>query len=74
MVNEGLSFLREEVIMVNRILRDDPTKSSMHNREGLSVTAIAKAVADWRMWPLYILGLTHMSTFPSPVFAQKHPD
>ena len=49
--------------MVNRILRDDPTKSSMHNREGLSVTAIAKAVADWRMWPLYILGLTHMSTF-----------
>lgn len=51
--------------MVNRILRDDPSKSSMHNREGLSVFAIAKSVMDWRMWPLYILGLTHMST-PSP--------
>ncbi|KAJ3789968.1 major facilitator superfamily domain-containing protein [Lentinula aff. detonsa] len=51
---------REEVILVNRILRDDPSKSDMHNRQGLSVRAIWKALRDWRMWPLYILGLTHM--------------
>jgi sugar phosphate permease len=51
---------REEIIMVNRILRDDPSKSDMHNRQGLSVWAIWKALRDWRMWPLYILGLTHM--------------
>ncbi|KAJ3778322.1 major facilitator superfamily domain-containing protein [Lentinula raphanica] len=51
---------REEIILVNRILRDDPSKSDMHNRQGLSVPAIWKALRDWRMWPLYILGLTHM--------------
>ncbi|KAJ7757496.1 major facilitator superfamily domain-containing protein [Mycena metata] len=51
---------REEVIMVNRVLRDDPTKSDMHNREGLSPKRIYEALKDWRMWPLYCLGLVHM--------------
>ncbi|KJA28565.1 hypothetical protein HYPSUDRAFT_177732 [Hypholoma sublateritium FD-334 SS-4] len=51
---------REEVIMVNRILRDDPTKSSMHNREGLNIRMIWEALKDWRLWPIYALGLTHM--------------
>ncbi|KAI0732415.1 MFS general substrate transporter [Fomitopsis betulina] len=51
---------REETIIVNRVLRDDPAKSDMHNREGLSVLHILHILKDWRMWPLYILGLTHM--------------
>ncbi|OAX42117.1 MFS general substrate transporter [Rhizopogon vinicolor AM-OR11-026] len=51
---------REEIIMVNRVLRDDPTKSDMHNREGLTIKMIWDTVCDWRMWPLYVLGLTHM--------------
>jgi predicted MFS family arabinose efflux permease len=51
---------REEIIMVNRVLRDDPSKSDMHNREGLSVGMIWEAVKDWRLWPIYALGLTHM--------------
>ncbi|KAG1754764.1 major facilitator superfamily domain-containing protein [Suillus paluster] len=51
---------REEVIMVNRVLRDDPTKSDMHNREGLTVGMIWNAICDWRMWPIYVLGITHM--------------
>ncbi|TCD62157.1 hypothetical protein EIP91_007285 [Steccherinum ochraceum] len=50
---------REEVIMVNRVLRDDPTKSDMHNREGLTLTKVFKVLQDWRLWPIYILGLTH---------------
>ncbi|RDB29373.1 hypothetical protein Hypma_016020 [Hypsizygus marmoreus] len=50
---------REEVIMVNRILRDDPSKSDMHNREGLSIKMIFQALQDWRMWPIYILGIVH---------------
>ncbi|KAJ4485678.1 major facilitator superfamily domain-containing protein [Lentinula aciculospora] len=57
---QGWFTEREEVILVNRILRDDPSKSDMHNRQGLSVRAIWKALQDWKMWPLYILGLTHM--------------
>ncbi|KIK70542.1 hypothetical protein GYMLUDRAFT_32584 [Collybiopsis luxurians FD-317 M1] len=57
---------REEIIIVNRILRDDPSKSDMHNREGLSIAAIWKAVRDWRMWPIYLLGLTHMMPVGPP--------
>lgn len=44
-----------------RILRDDPTKSDMHNREGLTIGMIWNAICDWRMWPIYVLGITHMS-------------
>ncbi|KIJ66393.1 hypothetical protein HYDPIDRAFT_86987 [Hydnomerulius pinastri MD-312] len=51
---------REEIIMVNRVLRDDPTKSDMHNREGLSPYMIWKTLCDWRMWPIYFLGIVHM--------------
>lgn len=43
------------------MLRDDPTKSSMHNREGLTPRMIFGALTDWRMWPIYCLGLVHMS-------------
>ncbi|WVQ87938.1 hypothetical protein IAS59_001669 [Cryptococcus gattii] len=49
---------REEVIIVNKVLRDDPTKSSMHNREGLSPTDFWRSISDFDMWPLYIIGLT----------------
>ncbi|KAG8739180.1 hypothetical protein FRC10_006071 [Ceratobasidium sp. 414] len=51
---------REEIIMVNRVLRDDPSKSDMHNRQGLSPKMIWQSLCDWHMWPLYILGLVHM--------------
>lgn len=46
---------REEIIIVSRILRDDPTKGDMHNREGLSLKRIWTAVCDYDLWPLYIL-------------------
>jgi len=46
--------------MVNRVLRDDPSKSDMHNREGLSIRMIWEALKDWRLWPIYTLGLTHL--------------
>ncbi|KIJ27074.1 hypothetical protein M422DRAFT_271761 [Sphaerobolus stellatus SS14] len=47
---------REEVIMVNRVLRDDPTKSDMHNREGLSFKRIFSVALDYNMYPMYIIG------------------
>ena len=55
---DGWFTEHEEVIMVNRILRDDPSKGDMHNREGLSFPLIWSALLDYDMWPLYLLGLT----------------
>ncbi|GAB7331236.1 hypothetical protein MBLNU13_g02699t2 [Cladosporium sp. NU13] len=45
-------------IMVNRILRDDPSKSDMHNRQGITLDLMWKAMKDYDMWPIYLLGLT----------------
>lgn len=44
--------------MVNRILRDDPSKGDMHNRQGLSLTLLWEALTDYDMWPIYLLGLS----------------
>ena len=46
--------------MVNRILRDDPSKSDMHNRQGISPKQLLKSLADYDMWPIYtIASLRH---------------
>ncbi|TEA11088.1 putative transporter [Colletotrichum sidae] len=48
----------EELIMVNRLLRDDPSKGDMHNRQAVGPSLLFKAVSDWEQWPLYLIGLT----------------
>ncbi|KAF8493574.1 allantoate permease [Gautieria morchelliformis] len=48
---------REETILVNRILRDDPTKGDMHNRQGLSLRCLFQTALDYDLYPLYILGV-----------------
>ena len=48
----------EEKIMANRILRDDPGKGDMHNRQGLSWSAFRASVIDYHMWPIYLIGLS----------------
>ncbi|KAK4615775.1 hypothetical protein CLAFUW4_10574 [Fulvia fulva] len=48
----------EEKIIANRIIRDDPSKGDMHNRQGLGLHQLWEYLADWHMWPMYILGLT----------------
>lgn len=64
-MNRRVSLRCSAFVLTNayyRVLRDDPTKSDMHNRQGLNVKMILSVVSDWRMWPVYALGLTHMST------------
>lgn len=39
------------------VIRDDPHKGGMYNRQGLSVGQIWKCSKDFDMWPLYALGL-----------------
>lgn len=48
---------REEKIVVNRVLRDDPSKGDMHNRQSLNWRHILKSLMDYDLWPIYAIGL-----------------
>ncbi|KAL4775293.1 major facilitator superfamily domain-containing protein [Aspergillus nidulans var. acristatus] len=65
---DGWFSEREEVIMVNRVLRDDPGKGGMHNRQGLTLKLLWASLTDYDLWPLYVISLT-MLIPTSPVTA-----
>ncbi|KAJ8059459.1 hypothetical protein OCU04_011121 [Sclerotinia nivalis] len=48
---------REEIIMVNRILRDDPAKGLTALQEPATFKDIREAWSDSSMWGLYFIGL-----------------
>ncbi|KAJ5259621.1 MFS general substrate transporter [Penicillium angulare] len=53
----GIFNEREETIIVNRVLRDDPSKGDMHNRQALSFGMLWQSLKDYDLWPVYLIGI-----------------
>ncbi|KAJ5088904.1 MFS general substrate transporter [Penicillium angulare] len=54
---KGIFNEREESIIVNRVLRDDPSKGDMHNRQALSFGMLWQSLKDYDLWPVYLIGI-----------------
>lgn len=52
----------EEKIMVNRLLRDDPSKGDMNNRQAVGLSGLIKSFLDFDLWPTYLVRLLKEST------------
>lgn len=54
---KGWFTRREEKIVVNRVLRDDPTKGTMNNRTPLTLKQLLDGILSWEMYPMYFIRL-----------------
>lgn len=52
---DGWFSEREEKILVNRLLRDDPAKGDMNNRQHVNWKGFVKAISDYDLWPIYFV-------------------
>jgi len=67
-----LSFLLAEIPSqlvsqkVTRVVRDDPSKGDMHNRQAITFRKFWQTLTDYDMWPLYFIGVTWIVPFAPP--------
>lgn len=47
----------EEKILVNRLLRDDPTKGDLNNRTAVTPKGIWRTLSNFDLWPIFIVGI-----------------
>ncbi|KAJ4168984.1 hypothetical protein NW754_010916 [Fusarium falciforme] len=47
----------EEKILVNRLLRDDPTKGDLNNRTAVTLRGIWQTLSNFDLWPIFIVGI-----------------
>lgn len=45
----------EEKILVNRLLRDDPTKGDLNNRTAVTLRGIWQTLSNFDLWPIFIV-------------------
>ena len=52
--------------MTNRILRDDPSKGDMMNRQAVDFKGLWLSTKDHNLWPIYIIGLMFQLPYGPP--------
>ncbi|KAK6465486.1 allantoate permease [Scheffersomyces coipomensis] len=57
LVDRGWFTEHEVKIIVNRVLRDDPTKGDTNNRSGVTLKQLVRVFLDYDLWPIYLVGL-----------------
>lgn len=62
---------REEKIVVNKVLRDDPNKGDMNNRQPVTIRELGKAFFDYDLFPIYVIRLLYeISSGPVTAYLQ----
>ncbi|ABN68537.2 allantoate permease [Scheffersomyces stipitis CBS 6054] len=57
LVERGWFSERQVKIIVNRTLRDDPSKGDTNNRSGITIKQVVNVLLDYDLWPIYLVGL-----------------